>query len=313
MKKLSDIVKDYCYEHVLAKDTNNTYERRVRAFEQRIFYDNVAELTRREVFGFRDCLIQEGKRHTTINNYLRHCRVIWQYGMQCGAIPNGENIFKIPKLPEIRVKKVITEETIQTALDELSPRNKWFWHTVITTQASLGIRNKQLVMIDAKHVNLDKKFIYLTSEGNKLRRENVLPLSDELIADLRVYLNFSKVLLGRDLYPDEKLFVIARYDHSFKQQKGNRMSCEQLQGKYHRLSRTVEKITGEKISGHRLRHTLATQIGSRPDINIRVVQEWFGWSCIQTAQNYVTVSVDQKRLLIEGLQNRLSFSNLNNE
>jgi len=103
----------------------------------------------------------------------------------------------------------------------------------------------------------------------------------------------------RDLNQEELLFNISRYDFTYKANDEGMMTTEQLQGMYHRLSRRVIAITGERISGHRLRHSLATRIGSRPEINIRVVQEWFGWKNISTTQSYIQVSLDQKRALIE--------------
>ncbi len=296
--KLLEVVNQYCYENILAKDTKSTYFKRVKAFDERVNYESIATLSKDDVLHWRDLLLEEGKRHTTVNNYIRHCKAIWQFAMDQEIIVADDNIFSVRKLPEIAKKKVISEKTVNTALLNLTSQNDWFWHAVILLQADLGIRNRQLIMIQKCDVCLETDVIYCSAEGNKKRKDNTLPLSNLSVGVIKDFLKRSTDHLGYTLRPDDYLFEIGRYDSKYKKYDHGRMTRSQLQGMYTRLSNKIFTQTGERISGHRLRHTLATKIGSRPDVNIRVIQEWFGWTCIQTAQNYIQVSLEQKRALI---------------
>ena len=296
--KLQEVVSRYCYENVLVEDTVKTYQKRVKAFDDRINYESIDSLALDDVFKWRDSLLSEGKSHATINNYIRHCRAIWQFAMKQGWVNGDTNIFSQRKLPEVHKKKVISNKTIDAALVNVSSKFGWFWQAVILLQADLGIRNRQLVGLKVIDLCLGTQQISCSAESNKMRRENVLPLSESAVLVMSDFLSNSRIYLGRDLRPDEYLFEVGRYDPKFKKYDDGKMTRDQLQGMYHRLSNKILTKTGERISGHRLRHTLATRIGSHPDVNIRVVQEWFGWNCIQTAQRYIQVSLEQKRALM---------------
>jgi len=128
------------------------------------------------------------RKNMQVNNYLRHNKVIWQFAMDRGYAPTRDNIFAIPKLPEVKKKKVISQQTIDEALAQLTPKTRWFWYAVITVQAELGVRNRQLVNIRFKDVCLDRKLVHCRAAGNKNRVENVLPLSDKACQSLECFL-----------------------------------------------------------------------------------------------------------------------------
>lgn len=301
--KLEDIGKRYVYEKVLAPTTITSYTRKAMLFDESIEYSSIENLTQDDVFQWRDKLIQKGVRATSINSYIRHCRVLWQFAFEKGWVEN-QVVFNIRRLPEIKIKKTISNASLECVKNCFSADDygcAWFWLTVFTFQSETGIRNAQLVNIKAKDINLNEGTLFCSPQGSKTNTGNELPLTQNIINAMVQYFKHSRKMLGRNLQPDDFLFEIARYDRKFKLYSDG-MSVAQLHGSYRKLSKVLMRKTGERISGHRLRHTLATKIGSQSNVNIRVVQEFFGWSSIQTAQNYIQVGLSQKRELISILQ-----------
>lgn len=73
------------------------------------------------------------------------------------------------------------------------------------------------------------------------------------------------------------------------------MKCGQISGFYQRLY----KEHGIRIGAHRIRHTMATKLGTTG--NIRVLQEMLGHKSILTTQRYVHVGVGHMRTLATNL------------
>lgn len=73
------------------------------------------------------------------------------------------------------------------------------------------------------------------------------------------------------------------------------MKCEQVSGFYQRLY----KEHGIRIGAHRIRHTMATNLGTTA--NIRVLQEMLGHKNILTTQRYVHVDISHLRTLTSNL------------
>ena len=302
--KLTDILDQYVYIKQTSEITNSGYKSKLRLFDGAINYNSIDELTEQHVLDWRDKLMAKGCRNTTINSNIRHCRAIYQFAMDQGMVVAEKNIFTVKRLPEIRKKKLVADETLAIAfkcLAELKGGETWFWASIMQTQINLGIRNRQLINIKVGDLDLDNRTLFLSAEGNKVRTSNDLPINKILTDVLVEYMELSEKIIGRKLYRHEYLFVAGRYFPNYKNYSSLMMSNHQLQSMYKKLSLKVEKMTGERITGHRLRHTLASKIGSKHNVNIRVIQEWFGWSSILTAQSYVQVSLDEKRKLIENL------------
>ncbi len=299
--KLTDLATRYIYETDLAKDSIKAYLSRAKLFDQFQAYKCIEELTLQDVLKWRDKLKCENVRPASINNYIRHCKVLWRYAYDLGLVTD-QAVFGVKRLPEVKKKRVLGDDTIKEALSLIwAMDNNWFWLTLVLLQSQTGIRNRQMLNIRTSDIDFANAVLYCRPEGNKTNGSNELPLTQEVIQSLQGYFSKSQRILGRDLHREDYLFEIARYDPAYKKQP-NGMSDNQLYSIYNKLSKLLKETHGERISGHRLRHTLATRIGSQADVNIRVVQEFFGWASIQTAQNYVQVGLSQKRDLLENLQ-----------
>ncbi len=71
------------------------------------------------------------------------------------------------------------------------------------------------------------------------------------------------------------------------------MTFDQLGATFRRLS----KATNIRISPHRLRHTMATELAASKDI--RTLQELLGHTNISTTMQYVHPDMDRMRSLLE--------------
>lgn len=96
--------------------------------------------------------------------------------------------------------------------------------------------------------------------------------------------------LGRTPRSEEQVFNVTLFNDGFK---GKTMTVDQLGATFWRLS----KATNIRISPHRLRHTMATELAASKDI--RTLQELLGHTNISTTMQYIHPDMNRMRSLLE--------------
>lgn len=148
-----------------------------------------------------------------------------------------------------------------------------------------GLRVSEVISLQVKNINYDKKQIKVFGKGSK---ERIIPISDTAIHEILEYTNHRRNFLDIDnspwLFPSKtsKSGHITR-DSFFKHLK------------------TIASHTGiypSRISPHILRHSFATQL-LRNNADLRSVQKMLGHENITTTEIYTHIISDE---LIEKIQ-----------
>lgn len=137
-----------------------------------------------------------------------------------------------------------------------------------------GLRLSELVGINLKDINLDKRTLRVIGKGNK---ERLVYLNNLCVESVTAYL---------EVRPEVK--VQTDIDALFLSSKGRRISnrmVEILAKKY------FEKagLDSSLYSPHKLRHTAATLMYKDGDVDIRTLQELLGHTSLSTTQIYTHI------------------------
>ena len=247
---------------------------------------------------------------TTWNNYHTHLRALFNFALKRGWIK--ENIFlTVTQVTPPRLKKkTIQISSLKIILDTLEEfqenfEPQWFWLTLIKLFYYTGMRRQQLISLKWKDIDLVEKMILLSLEGSKTHREWFIPMPDECYEPLKILKERSKIELDKkNAFKENKFIKNINEEYVFKLQlftdkyQGTVLSSEQVAGFFKKLSR----YSGEIISSHRLRHTMATQVaqsGENPDI--RSLQYIMGHTNIRTTLEYVEPQTKHLRTVINKL------------
>ncbi len=143
-----------------------------------------------------------------------------------------------------------------------------------------GLRLSELVGINLKNINFDKRTLRVVGKGNK---ERMVYLNDLCIAAINNYLSVRpEVIVHSDM---DALFISSQ-----GRRISNRM-VELLAKKY------FEKagLDYDLYSPHKLRHTAATLMYREGNVDIRTLQELLGHTSLATTQIYTHIKNDDLR------------------
>jgi len=194
----------------------------------------------------------------------------------------------LPKKPH-KIKRWLSDSELNTLLTTPSPtyrgcpnwvihRNETAWKTMVL----LGLRRSELVGMKVNDLMLDQRLVIV--HGIKNRRDRIMPIPDQLIADLTI------------LIADQKA-----ENYVFRSTKGLRWQTQSLARTFHRH---LEKCgLGDKgISPHSLRHTFATSLIEQ-GVSLVDLKELLGHVDIKSTMVYVHSGSSRFRDAIERFAN----------
>lgn len=162
-----------------------------------------------------------------------------------------------------------------------------FWITLIRVFKSTGIRRNQLLHIRICDINEKNKTILLQEQGSKTYLEREIPILPGLFNEL---LDLKKSLALKRIHPEKQLFNIYNFKNN-RSKKYKEMDFNRIDSFFQQLSKACQN----RITPHRFRHTLATQLMREPDRNLTIVKELLGHSSISTTIQYIETDVEQLR------------------
>lgn len=303
MCSISDLLKAYIAEKRLRKSTCDSYGVAARALIRRFGDCLLDEIDREAILQWRMEVLDINLKAVSWNTYMRQLRILYQFGLQTGLMEGINNPFenlqvRCLKRPNKTVKKstikfargyldvLHTQETKWQQLSEIHPA--WFWRTVFEVLVCTGIRANELLNLRTCDIDLQEGLLRVSAEFSKNYHERKIPIHDNLVPYLRqLIFNARK----KHITPEQQLFNVNVFSdrHSRKT-----MDMNQLSSFFKRLSRH----SPERISPHRLRHTIATELMRDPDRNIHTVKNIMGHQNIATTMKYVAVNQTQMRELI---------------
>lgn len=140
-----------------------------------------------------------------------------------------------------------------------------------------GIRVSELVAIDIRDLDLDRRTVRVTGKGNKQR---VVPFGLPAARAVSDWLSAREQLVGPR--SGQAAFIGAR---------GGRIDPRTVRESVHRLT---EQAGVTSVSPHALRHSAATHV-LEGGADLRAVQELLGHTSLATTQRYTHVSVERLR------------------
>ncbi|CCG86015.1 site-specific integrase [Erwinia amylovora] len=308
-----DVLIDYFFSKSLRPATEWSYRKVVKSFIS--FAGNEVapeEVDKKLVLHWRrKVIIEDGLTKITWNNKLTHMRAIFNHAITQGHISQRENPFNGTVVrPDVKRKKTLNdaqikkiyllmeareaeERTGRVGACKNALRPAWFWMTVVDILRRTGMRQNQLLHIRLCDVNFEHNWISLRPEGAKNHREHRVPITTHLRPRLERLYDQS---VGRGAKMADQLFNISRFDGRRKETSEN-MDHPPLRAFFRRLSNEC----GFVVSPHRFRHTIATNLMSLPDRNLKMAQDLLGHSTPAVTLQYVESDIEKVRFVLEQL------------
>jgi len=288
-----DLVEHYLYEHPVRPATAESYRKAASRWCAETAIEFIDAITRDDVLTWRNAVLGRA-RPETWNKYRRHLRALMNYAVERGWVAENPFCQVPPARTGVRLKKTVDVQLVQNALRVLaqpsSPlRPGWFWAIVVRAFFYSGVRLRQLVELEWRDVDLAAGVWRIRAETSKTRREWQVPLVGEVISDLRLLYERTREQTGRYPQPRDQVYNATLF---YPRYKGTRIEEAQVRGFFQRLS----VILGQKMTPHRLRHTMATLLAAQGDI--RTLQELLGHADISTTMGYIHPDLERMRGLV---------------
>lgn len=301
-----ELTRDYLSTQVLREATEKIYLASTRAL-LRHFGESVTleAIDQRSVLGWRKKVLEDGLAKTSWNTYSNHMRTVWGHGLEYGTLTHTTiNPFKKTSvIPPRRPKKTVPREAIKWArnwLKELvieeritQKRSKitpaWFWLAVFELFFHSGIRLNALLNLRYQDVHWDSRLIRVEADKEKTHREYSIPITGDLEPHLRAVWDAAKAI-GFDA--DDQLFNVNRFSHHYRRKT---MNTDQVEAMYRKLHKRLET----RMTPHRFRHTLATDLMRQPERNIHLTKSLLNHSNISTTLGYIEVDYSHMRAVMQ--------------
>lgn len=297
-----ELVNEYIADHVLREASKSAYLAAARA-AGRYFTPEVDVLTieRRKVLAWRQQVLDDGLSKRSWNTYSSHLRTIWTYAIEEGLLPKDlPNPFKKTAVqPPKRKSKTVERDAITRAREWLyclmeaeevtgsraSITPAWFWLAVFEMFYYTGIRLNALLCVRLEDINLQEGLIRVCGNTEKTHREYFVPITEGLEPHIR-----KLVVTARRLgfKPRQQLFNVNRFSTHYY---GEKMNIDQIEGMYRKLT----KALGVRMTPHRFRHTLATDLMKQPERNIHLTKSLLNHSNLATTMSYIEVDYEHMR------------------
>ena len=215
--------------------------------------------------------MSKGRKATTTRRKLSVLRTLFKYLRREGRLAEDptETII-LPKtgrrlpvfVPDYQMNEILDSEDLQGGFPEVRDR------LVLLMAYCTGMRRSELVGLKIRDIDFAGKSLVITGKGNKQR---LIPLANELIADMQVYLEFRKKQITRE------------HGYFFITDKGAPVYDKFI---YRLVVRCLGKVTtSSKRSPHVLRHTFATQLLNNGAC-IEAIRALLGHSDLSATQVY---------------------------
>ncbi|RMU07077.1 site-specific integrase, partial [Pseudomonas savastanoi] len=111
---------------------------------------------------------------------------------------------------------------------------------------------------------------------------------DGLMAQLETIMNAAKAV---GFQPEDQLFNVNRFSGHYRRQE---MNSHQVEAMYKKLT----AMTGVRMTPHRFRHTIASELMTLPERNIYLTKKLLNHSNIATTMDYIEPDYEMMRAVM---------------
>ena len=255
-----ELLEEMFAERWLSPKTKLSYLGPVKLFRKHIGVDVLpSEVRRQDVLAWRRSIVvssenPRGIAETSWNNYARHLKSLYRFGMMNDLIQVRKSPFEGVFVREKKKgKKTLKETDIAFAREtlELCRRYEvvkgepapihpaWFWLIVMETFYHTGIRLNQLLHITPNDVNLKKRRLVASAQGAKNNFESTLPITDDLYPHLATLMAAAQTVGCKR---DEQLFNVNVVSVQVNNRKGKNKRTMHGMGKRADLRKAYVKL-----------------------------------------------------------------------
>ena len=295
------LTEDYITARDLRADTEKIYRISTKLFVEHFGETPIEEIDHLAVLAWRKKRLKNGLGKRSWNTYSSHLRTVWSFGLEQGLLTHTTvNPFKkTGVIPPKRGSKTVSHEAIQRArnwLNALEGEERcthersqitpaWFWLTVFEVFYYTGIRLNALLCLRYRDIDWGNQMILIRGETEKTHREFSVPIMEGLTPHLSRLLSEAKKI---GFSPNDQLFNVNRFSRHYH---GKEMNIDQVEAMYRKLT----DKTGVRMTPHRFRHTIATDLMKQPERNIHLTKSLLNHSNIATTMSYIEVDYDHMR------------------
>lgn len=280
--------------------TVHSYRKVFNRFQQ--FYPELLpeEVTMEHILKWRTCVLETASS-TTYNTYARHLRSVFNFAIEQELLHFKRNpVVKTFLRDGVKKRKTLSDNQIKSVFDFLNYeeelpkilRPRWFTLSMISTFRYTGIRRSQLIQLKVEDVSLERGVIMIPAHINKNHNYHEIPISRKLRPHIEKLIYEHQRL---NTSGDEQLFNLNKFSR-YTVSKNENMSIHQLQNLFVWISEGV----GFKVSPHRFRHTIATQLMKDPK-NLYTTKQLLNHSDVKVTMSYIEYNADMIRGKIDEL------------
>lgn len=301
-----NLLREYLVDHDLRPASAKIYGAAMKKLEKNFGKAvDVESIDRRGVLALRNKLIEGGLSKRSWNTYSNHLRTIWGYGIEYGILPGTDsNPFKkTTVIAPRRPSKIIAGDAIlgarrwltslveqeEASGDRARITPAWFWLATFELFYYTGIRLNALLCIRVRDIDWSNKLIYVNADTEKTHREFCVPIMKGLEPHIKRVMNAASDL---GFSEEDQLFNVNRFSMHYRSKT---MNIDQIEGMYKKLSNAV----GTRMTPHRFRHTLATDLMRQPERNIHLTKTLLNHSNIATTMSYIEVDYEHMRAVLD--------------
>lgn len=285
---LSELLDLYCETRFLRDASITTYKYSLNAFLIRVpecASMSIEDITTKHIVKFRQALREKGRTSETWNTYRTHLHMLLKFAQTQGYIAtNPVKIVGTAPVQHGNHRMISTQDvsSLVQYLDKSTAPLAPLWAVITRTFYYTGMRRAQLLALRWRDVCLDTNTITLSVESSKNHRQWQIPICDDLASHLRDLLRTAQSIRSSSL--DDKVFDTTIFGETRQLEK------TMLSRKYVELGKKLNI----KVSPHRFRHSLASQLANS-DTNLRLVQQLLGHTNISTTCRYIHPNIEALR------------------
>ena len=214
----------------------------------------------------------------SINRKISTLKTFFKYQLKGGQIEVSPMATIISLKVNKRLPSYIEEKDIEVLFNHVEFPDNWSGKTnrlLFQVFYQTGIRVSELVNLKTSQVDTSNSNIKVLGKGNK---ERVIPVNDDLVKQLSVYIQLKKAIPNAD---QEFIFI---------NERGKKLYSRHV---YNVVRQYLSLVTSnERKSPHILRHSFATHLTNN-GADINAVKELLGHSSLAATQVYTHNSIEK--------------------